>query len=319
MTTPEKADRSVVKVRSCTPAADGILAIELEHPEGHRLPPWTPGAHIDLILPNGQTRQYSLCGDRYDAYRYRIGVLREPASRGGSEWIHEQLAPGHILGFGGPRNHFPLVPSASYLFIAGGIGITPLLPMLRQADQLGADWQLLYGGRTLSSMAFRDELNRYGDRIHIAPQDEHGLLNLTGFIGRPHTDTQIYGCGPAPLLEALAKACADWPPYTLRTERFSAPDLTTPRQTGPFTVHLNRRGQTLTVRPDESVLDVVRQAGVEMLSSCGQGVCGTCEATVLDGVPDHRDAVLDDTDRASNDCMMLCVSRSCTAQLVLDL
>lgn len=144
MTTPESADRSVVRVQSRTAAADGILDIVLVHPEGHRLPPWTPRSHIDLVLPDGRTRQYSLCGDRYDAYRYRIGVLREPAGRGGSAWIHDELATGQALGCGGPRKHFPLVPSPSYLFVAGGIGITPLLPMLRRAEETGADWQLLY-------------------------------------------------------------------------------------------------------------------------------------------------------------------------------
>jgi ferredoxin-NADP reductase len=319
VTSHAAADRSVVRVASRTVIADGVLEVILEHPDGRRLPPWAPGAHIDLVLPDGRIRQYSLCGDRCDAYRYRIGVLRKPAGRGGSAWIHAELALGQVLGFGGPRNHFPLVPAATYRFVAGGIGITPLLPMLRQADEVGADWHLIYGGRTLASMAFHDELEDFGDRVRLVPQDTHGLLDLGSFVGAPREGTQVYGCGPAALLDALASTCAGWPPYTLRTERFVAPALDAPERTGPFAVELRRSGRTVTVRPEESVLDVVRTAGVEMLSSCGQGVCGTCEVTVVAGLPDHRDAVLDDADRARNDCMLLCVSRSRSDQLVLDL
>lgn len=321
MTTPgpAAADRSVVRVRSRRPAADGVVEMTLEHPEGHRLPPWTPGAHIDVVLPDGRARQYSLCGDRYDAYSYRIGVLREEAGRGGSAWIHDELAVGQVLGFGGPRNHFPLAPAASYLFVAGGIGITPLLPMIEQAETVGADWRLLYGGRTRTSMAFLGVLERYGDHVELAPHDERGLLDLRSFLGRSSAGAQVYGCGPGAMLDALARATAGWPPYTLRTERFVAATLDAPQRPRPFTVELKRSGRTLTVGPRDSVLDVVRAAGPEILSSCGQGVCGTCEATVLAGVPDHRDAVLDEVDRARNDCMMLCVSRARSEQLVLDL
>jgi ferredoxin-NADP reductase len=149
--------------------ADGVVSLSLAHPVGRRLPDWTPGSHIDLILPNGMTRQYSLCGDRWDARTYRIGVLRESASRGGSTYVHDKLKVGDRVSVGGPRNNFRLAPSEKYLFVAGGIGITPLLPMIHQADLLGVGWTLLYGGRTRTSMAFIDELTAYDGRVHIVP------------------------------------------------------------------------------------------------------------------------------------------------------
>jgi ferredoxin-NADP reductase len=299
--------------------ADGVAVLTLASPGGRRLPDWTPGSHIDLVLPNGLTRQYSLCGDRWDAHRYRVGVLLETESRGGSSYVHEQLQPGSLVGVGGPRNNFPLVPAQRYLFVAGGIGITPLLPMLHQADLLGADWRLLYGGRQRASMAFLDQLAPYGDRVLVRPQDEFGLLDLAGFLGEPAHGTRVYCCGPAPLLAAMEAACAGWPPYTLRTERFVAEEQAAPARTTPFQVQLARSGATVTVTPDVSVLEAVGGAGIEVLSSCRQGICGTCETGVLAGAPDHRDSLLDDDERAAGDCMYICVSRALSDRLVLDL
>ena len=300
--------------------AEGVVSLALTHPDGARLPDWTPGSHIDLVLPDGTTRQYSLCGDRWDAHTYRIAVLREPAGRGGSAYVHDRLRPGDRVGVGGPRNHFPLVPSQRYLFIAGGIGITPLLPMVHQAELLGLDWQLLYGGRTRSSMAFHEELTAaHGERVHIVPQDELGLLDLAAWLGTLRAGTKVYSCGPAPLLAAIEAACVAWPAYTLRTERFSAAVQTLPVRKASFEVELRRTGRTVTVTPDVSVLEAVRRAGADVLSSCEQGTCGTCLTPVLAGRPDHRDSVLADHERAANDCMFLCVSRSCGDRLVLDL
>jgi ferredoxin-NADP reductase len=308
-----------LRVAAKTEVADGVVALELAHPDGARLPDWTPGAHIDLVLPNGLTRQYSLCGDRWDAHSFRVGVLREVAGRGGSAYVHDQLRPGDLVGVGGPRNNFPLVPAQRYLFVAGGIGITPLLPMVHQADLLGVEWQLLYGGRQRASMAFLDELAGYGDRVRMVPQDEAGLLDLPGYLGEPRADTRVYCCGPAPLLAAIEAACAGWPAHTLHTERFVAADQAAPVRTAPFEVELARSGTTVTVRPGTSVLDAVAAAGVDVLSSCRQGICGTCETTVLAGAPDHRDSLLTDGERATGDCMFLCVSRALGDRLVLDL
>ena len=300
-------------------AADGVVELVLAHPGGRRLPDWAPGAHVDLMLPNGSTRQYSLCGSRWDAFRYRVGVLREPAGRGGSAFVHDRLQVGDTVGVGGPRNNFALVPSARYLFIAGGIGITPLLPMVHQADVLSADWDLVYGGRRRSSMAFLDELAGYGDRVHVHPEDEDGLLDLPAWLGEVRPDTAVYCCGPGPLLDAVERACRGWPPYALRTERFVAKEQRAPVRDTPFEVRLARSGTAVTVTPEVTVLDAVRAAGAQVLSSCQQGTCGTCETDVVQGVPDHRDSILGDAERAAGDCMFICVSRSCSDRLVLDL
>jgi ferredoxin-NADP reductase len=316
---PVGADVATLRVTSKDAQADGVLTLELAAPSGGRLRDWTPGSHIDLVLPNGLTRQYSLCGDRWDAHTYRVGVLREPESRGGSSHVHESLQVGDLVGVGGPRNNFALVPSDRYLFVAGGIGVTPILPMVRQAEMLGADWQLLYGGRQRGSMALLDELAAYGDRVLVRPQDEFGLLDLAGFLGQPRSGVRVYACGPGPLLAAMERACADWPPYTLRTERFVAEEAAAPARTAPFEVELARTGTTVTVTPDKTVLEALNEIGVEVLSSCRRGVCGTCETTVLGGRPDHRDALLDDDEREVNDCMYVCVSRSRDERLVLDL
>jgi ferredoxin-NADP reductase len=248
-----------------------------------------------------------------------VGVLREQSGRGGSAFVHDELEVGDLVGVGGPRNNFALVPSEQYLFVAGGIGITPLLPMVRQAELLGVDWRLLYGGRTRTSMAFLDELSTYGDRVQVVPQDEFGLLDLPGFLGDPRPGVRIYSCGPAPLLAAMETACAGWPAHTLRTERFVGEELGGPVRTAPFEVELARTGATVTVTPSTTVLEAVGAAGVDVLSSCRQGICGTCETTVLEGVPDHRDALLDDAERQANDCMFICVSRARSDRLVLDL
>jgi ferredoxin-NADP reductase len=313
------ADVATLRVVGKTVVADDVMTLELAAPSGGRLRDWTPGSHVDLLLPNGLTRQYSLCGDRWEASTYRVGVLREPAGHGGSAFVHDELAVGDVVGVAGPRNNFPLVPSEQYLFVAGGIGITPLLPMIAQADLLGADWRLLYGGRRRASMAFLDELAAYGERVQVVPQDEHGLLDLTSFLGEPRPGVRIYSCGPAPLLAAMEAACSEWPPYSLRTERFVADETGAPVRTTPFEVELARSGATVTVTPDMTIVDALGQVGVEVLTSCRRGVCGTCETTVLDGRPDHRDALLDADEREAADCMYVCVSRSITDRLVLDL
>ncbi|WP_240654155.1 PDR/VanB family oxidoreductase [Streptomyces sp. AcE210] len=316
---PRPTTDLTLRVHAKDTVADGVVSLTLVHPDGTRLPDWTPGAHIDLLLPDGTTRQYSLCGDRWDPYSYRVAVLREPAGRGGSAYVHDRLGIGDAVGVGGTHNHFPLVPADRYLFVAGGIGITPLLPMIHQVELIGIDWQLLYGGRTRASMAFREQLkDTYGGRVHLCPQDEYGLLDLETWLSRPEPGTKVYCCGPAPLLAAVQDACAAWPPYSLRTERFTAATPEPARQT-PFEVELRRTGRTVTVTPDVSVLHAVRRAGADVLSSCEQGTCGTCLVPVLAGTPDHRDAVLAEHERAAGDCLLPCVSRSHSDRLVLDL
>jgi ferredoxin-NADP reductase len=297
------------------PAADGVLALTLRHPLGEQLPRWEPGAHIDVLLGPGLERQYSLCGDPADRTAWRIAVLREPAGRGGSAHVHEQLGQGDKVRVRGPRNHFALRPAPRYRFIAGGIGITPILPMLAAAEAEGAEWTLLYGGRTRESMAFTEELSRYGDRVTVAPQDETGLLDLPSVLDGVPEGTLVYCCGPGPLLDAVEERC---PAGLLHVERFTPKEQPAAENT-QFEVELAQTGTTVTVAPDVSVLDAVRASGVEVLFSCTEGTCGTCETDVLDGTPDHRDSVLTDEEREAGETMMICVSRCRGKKLVLDL
>jgi ferredoxin-NADP reductase len=234
--------------------------------------------------------------------------------------VHDELSKESILRIRGPRNHFSLLPSKRYLFIAGGIGITPVVPMVAAADREGAGWRLVYGGRTRASMAFREELlARYGDKVSIYPQDETGLLDLAELLAEPDGDTLVYCCGPEPLLAAVEEICTAWPPGALRVERFSPKVFEEPLLKESFEVELRQSGLTLEVPPGKSILQVVEEAGIAVLSSCQQGTCGTCETTVLAGVPEHRDSLLTEDERAANDTMMICVSRSCTPKLVLDI
>jgi cytochrome P450/ferredoxin-NADP reductase len=308
-----------VRVEDKAEVADGVVALTLRQVSDSALPPWAPGAHVDLILDGVPTRQYSLCGDPADHHVWRLGILRDENGGGGSRFVHDRLRAGDTVRVRGPRNNFELADSPRYEFIAGGIGITPILPMIAAAGAAGADWHLLYGGRHRASMAFLPELARYGDQVTVVPQDEMGLLDLDSWLGVPQPGTLVYCCGPEPLLAAVEERCRTWPARALHVERFSARPLSAPVRTEGFDVELARSELRLTVPPERSILDVVEEAGVGVLSSCAEGTCGTCETAVLSGLPDHRDSVLTEDERAAGDCMMICVSRSCTARLVLDL
>lgn len=325
-----------------TPIAEGVVLLRLVRPGGGPLPPWTPGAHVDLLLAPGLVRQYSLCGDPGDDRAYQVAVLREPRGRGGSAHVHDRLAEGDAIRVRGPRNRFGLAESPRYLFVAGGIGITPILPMIAQAARRRADWRLVYGGRTRASMAFAERLMRdHPDRVELCPQDETGLLDLDALLGVPRPDTLVYCCGPEPLLAAAAERCASWPSGALHVERFAPTSAngvspsangdgspsangTSPAAAGDgpeaaFEVELALTGTTLTVPGDRSILEVAEEAGVAVLSSCREGTCGTCETAVLDGVPDHRDHLLTEEERAAGDVMFICVSRARSPRLVLEL
>jgi ferredoxin-NADP reductase len=300
--------------------AEGVAVLELSRPDGEELPRWTPGAHLDLVLDNGLERQYSLCGDPADRGSWRIAVLREENGRGGSAHVHNGLAEGTTVRVRGPRNHFVFEPAPRYVLVAGGIGITPLLPMAAAAAASGADWTLTYGGRSRASMAFTRELTEaYGDRVRLRPQDEFGLLDLDSLLGTPDANTLVYCCGPAPLLDAAEQRCAGWPAGALRVERFTPKEFGAPQRDLPFEVELTRSRKTLTVERGRSILDVVRESGVQVLSSCQEGTCGTCETEVLDGEVDHRDSLLSAEEQAANDTMMVCVSRAAGTKLVLAL
>ncbi|MGI5450681.1 PDR/VanB family oxidoreductase [Streptomyces sp. CA-243310] len=309
-------------VRETVPEADGVLGIVLVDPRGTELPPWEPGAHLELRLPSGRTRHYSLSGDPQDRAAYRLGVLREPGGRGGSDELHTTPLAGLLLDVRGPVNRFPLVPAERYVFIAGGIGITPILPMVRQVAATGADWSLLYGGRTTTSMAYRHELASLGaENITIVPEDSHGLLNLDRVLSGLPESTAVYCCGPDGLIRAVEERCAALlPTGALHVERFAAAPGPAPRsEAGAFEVELRRSGRVLRVEAGRSLLDVVRGAVPSVTSSCEQGICGTCETKVLGGIPDHRDTVLSDAEKETGNTMMICVGRARSSRLVLDL
>jgi ferredoxin-NADP reductase len=308
--------------------SDGVLSLVLEHPDGSELPEWTPGAHIDVVLPSGTVRQYSLCSDPTEKTHYRIAVLNDPKGRGGSREIHETVRTGSLLPYRGPRNHFELEPAPHYLLIAGGIGITPILAMARQIAQGDASLTLLYGGRTRPSMAFLDELAMLGGTVTIIPQDECGYPDLDGAMAAAPAGTAVYCCGPEPLIRATEQACerhlgAD----AMHFERFGA---SAPASAGnaesqgngeglaEFEVELKKSNCVLKVPADRTLLDVVRDANPSILFSCEEGFCGSCETKVLAGIPDHHDTILSKADREKNETMMLCVGRSKTPRLVLD-
>jgi ferredoxin-NADP reductase len=310
-------------VRGRSYVADGVVMLDLARADQTQLPDWQPGAHIDLILRDDLVRQYSLCGDPGDRTLWRVAVLLEPESRGGSDYVHNHLHIGSAVRVGVPRNHFPLVPASRYLFIAGGIGVTPIIPMLAAATQNGADWKLVYGGRGLNSMAFTDDLRqRYGDHVVVWPQDTHGLPHLDELLsdrGSAGGEALIYCCGPEGLLSAVEQRCRPMPDGVLHVERFAAGDLTPPVLTDAFEVEVDSTGEVYTVEPNQSIMQVLREAGVEVFASCEEGTCGTCETPVLDGVVDHRDFVLTQEERQQSSTMMICVSRAACPRLRLGL
>ena len=309
-----------LQVATRTTGAEGVVVLDLRDPTGAELPAWAPGAHIDLELSEGLVRQYSLCGDPHDRSVWRIAVLREPESRGGSEHVHVSLAEGTEILVRGPRNHFELVDSPRYLFVAGGIGITPILAMMTAAEAAGAQWELHYGGRSRRSMAFLEALEEAtGNRVTLHPQDEVGLIDLPKILTRPRPDTLVYACGPEPLLAAVEQHCSTWPAGSLHVERFSPKEQGAPLLAEAFEVELAASGRTLTVSPGSSILEVVLEAGIPVLSACQEGTCGTCETTVLEGHVDHRDSLLTPAEQAANDVMYICVSRAAGPKLVLDL
>jgi ferredoxin-NADP reductase len=299
--------------------ADGVRQLTFMRADGTDLPDWEAGAHVDLHLPGGLVRHYSLCGSRSDRKRWTIAVLREVKSRGGSVWMHTQVQVGDLIRIRGPRNYFPLVAAHEYVFIAGGIGITPILPMINAVSQTAASWKLLYGGRTRASMAFGEELESLGGKAALCPEATHGLLDVKSAIGSPRPGCVVYCCGPEPLIEAVARQCADWPDDALHVERFQSPVNLAETQNLDFEVVLATSGKSVSVARNQSILDALDSVGVHVPRSCSEGICGTCLVGVIEGIPDHRDSFLMGKKRAKNDSMTLCCSRAKTSRLVLNL
>ncbi|MGD1217788.1 MULTISPECIES: PDR/VanB family oxidoreductase [Streptomyces] len=290
--------------------ADGVVQLRLE---GRDLPRWEPGAHLDLVLPSGLVRQYSLCGDPEDTSSYTVATRLVEDGRGGSREVHEQVREGSEIEVRGPRNRFPLVDAPSYVFVVGGIGITPVLPMLR-AVQGHADWRLVYGGRSRASMPFLEEIEKLDpERVTVVAEDEEGLPDLDAlFAGLPR-DTAVYCCGPEGLMAAVEARVPDG--ATLHLERFAP--RTSGEGNGAFEVELRRSGRTVTVAADSTVLAAVRAELPGTVYSCEQGFCGTCQQRVLEGEIDHRDELLTDAER--DDSMLICVSRARSERIVLDM
>lgn len=305
-------------VESRRDAADGVVELVFRSADDRDLPAWEPGAHIDIVLSDGEIRQYSLCGVPADRKSFRVAVLLEPEGRGGSLRIHDELQVGSTVELKGPRNHFPLHDATRYLFIAGGIGVTPLIPMVRAAEAAGAEWRFIYGGRSELTMGYVDELREMGDRVTIWPEDTHGLIDLDGLLGVPEEGTLVYSCGPEPLLSAVEERCASWPQGALNLERFSAVEVDTSGDTG-FDVELSQSGMTLHVAEDQTILEVVTEAGVYVPTSCTEGTCGSCETPILEGTAEHRDVVLSPEEQEAQETMMICVSRASCPRLTLDL
>ncbi|MFZ0835762.1 MAG: PDR/VanB family oxidoreductase [Mycobacterium sp.] len=298
-----------------------VVALTLEAADGSPLPRWFPGAHIDVRLPSGRIRQYSLCGD-VDSVDYRIAVRRIPAGGGGSVEVHDELPVGATVTTGGPRNAFPLStpghgsPARRFRFVAGGIGITPILSMLAQAQRLGVDWSMIYVGRSVGSLPFVDELSAFCDRVEIRTDDVYGLPTADDLLRACPDGTAVYACGPAPMLTAIRSRLAARDNVELHFERFAAPPVLDGEE---FAVRIASTGAVVDVGARETLLSALQRSAVAAPYSCQQGFCGTCRTQVLSGAVDHRDTLLTDPERVAG-TMLTCVSRARSGEcLTLDL
>ena len=304
--------------------AEGIASFELVRTDGGALPPFSAGSHVDVLLPGGITRQYSLCNDIVARHTYRIAVLRDAKSRGGSAAMHDEVREGDTITISEPRNHFPLVHAVRTILFAGGIGITPLLCMAHRLGAVGSDFELHYCTRSMAKTAFIDEIaaSTFADRVHYHFDDgaEEQKLQLARVLTQVDAQTHLYVCGPAGFIQFVtdwAKGCG-WPPAQVHVEFFAAPEQDTSADRA-FDVKVASTGQVVRVAADQSVVKALAQNGIEVLTSCEQGVCGTCITRVLEGECDHRDLYFTDEEKAKNDQFTPCCSRAKTSVLVLDL
>lgn len=319
------ATLSVRVARKANEALD-IQSFELVDPQGAALPAFTAGAHIDVFLPNGLIRQYSLCNDPGETHRYLIGVLRDPASRGGSEAMHDQVNEGDLLQISAPKNHFPLAEQAQRsLLLAGGIGITPILCMAESLGRQGADFEMHYCTREEARTAFAARLAAApfasAVQFHFDAGAPDQKLDLPALLAQPRTGTHLYVCGPKGFINAVldqAKA-AGWPAEQLHCEFFAGEEVKALAGDGSFQVKLASSGKLITVPADTTVVKALGAAGVDVMVSCEQGVCGTCLTKVLEGEVDHRDQYLTPEEQAANDQFLPCCSRAKSPMLVLDL
>ena len=300
--------------------AAGTNLFEFRAADGAELPPFTAGAHVDVNLPNGVIRQYSIASSQSDRTRYLLGVKLEAKGRGGSRFLHEQVRVGEVLKLSAPRTHFPLNESAaSSILIAGGIGITPMLCMLDRLRTLGRDFRLHYAVRSREE-ALLTHVDATDNHVllHVDSERNGQVLDVAAIVAAAPADAELYCCGPAPMLDAFEAACANRPSGRVHLERFSAPDVVAATG-GAYTVELARSKRSITVLPGQTLIEALNSAGIKVKVSCEQGICGTCETRVLAGTPDHRDSILSESEKAANDTMMVCCGGSLTPTLVLDL
>jgi|SRR5262245_13628312 tetrachlorobenzoquinone reductase len=310
----------LLRLTAVTFGAEGIHLYELRAPDGAEMPAFTAGAHLDIGLPNGMVRQYSLCNPQAERHRYVIGVKRDPSSRGGSRFMHEELRVDTLLRTSLPRNNFPLAECAAHsVLIAGGIGVTPIRCMVDRLQRLGRFWELHYGVRRRAEAVFLDELRAASSNLHLHVDEEASglLMDVAGIVAAAPEDAHLYCCGPAPMLKAFEAAAAVRPEGHVHVEYFSSDAPVSVE--GGFSVCMAKSGRIVPVQPGQTILDALRTAGADVPFSCAQGVCGTCETRVLDGLPDHRDMILSPQEKAANQTMMICCSGSKTPMLVLDI
>lgn len=316
-----------LRVTQMTLEAEGVLSLRLSRIESDKpLPAWEPGAHIDVYVPDGTTRQYSLCGDPRDLSSWQIAVLREPAGRGGSAYIHDELRVGDRLLVTRPKQSFALEDAPHHSLVAGGVGVTPILAFAEHLDREGKPFDLTYGGRSRASMAFCERLEALGERVRFLAEDVDGRPDLHELVKRLPEGGLIYVCGPLPLLRAVqdaAEAVHGPDQDIVRFELFSRAGVEdkepVPLDGESYELVLVRSGHTLRMKPEASILETVLALGVEVENDCRDGICGSCVTRVLSGTVDHRDLVLTRKEQAAMDTMMICCSKPTCERLELDL
>ncbi|VTU13187.1 Phenoxybenzoate dioxygenase subunit beta [Variovorax sp. SRS16] len=303
--------------------AEAIASFQFQHPDAAPLPAFAPGAHVDVHLPNGLIRSYSLSNESSETHRYVVTVARDVNSRGGSAYMHDKLHVGQLLKVGVPANHFPLDESASdTVLIAGGVGVTPIWCMAQRLERLGRPVKVFYASRSRANAAFSKDFEALGRRhaacVHLHFDDERGLLDIRKLVSENvGAGTHVYCCGPTPMLQAFEAACSHLPPECVHVEYFKAKDA--PITADGLELVLAKSQKTLRVGHGKTVLDAILEAGIDVPYSCMEGICGSCEVPVLDGVPDHHDSVLSAKQKASNSTMLICCSGAKSSRLVLDL
>jgi ferredoxin-NADP reductase len=314
------ADASIdVRLTAIRYAARDTHLYEFRRPDGRPLPAYDPGSHIDLHLPNGLIRQYSLIVAKPDPGIYTLGIKRDPASRGGSRYIHDELRVGKTVAISAPRNNFPLKEDARHvIFVAGGIGITPIWCMVQRLQQLGRSWQLHYSCRSRADMAFLDALEGMAPAdFHFDDESMGKFLDIAGIVAQAPKDAHLYCCGPTPMLNAFEAATTDWPREQIHVEYFTA--KAEPAKQGGFTVELARSAREFFIPEGKTILEVLLDEGVDVDYSCELGICGACEQRVISGLPEHRDAILTEEEQAENKRVMICCAGCKSDRLVLDL